>query len=275
MNALSSPVRSLRTQRVTHLTRLRIVRSEWSKFFSLRSTSFALVAGALMLVLFGAIASYAIVHDWKTMSAMDRATFDALRTSLRGIAAAQLPIGVLGVLWISGEYSSGLIRSTLTAVPRRLPILGAKSGVLATAVFLTTAPGALVAFFVSQSILDSKRVSIAFSQPGVARSVIGGALYLTVLALFGFALGALIRSTAGGIAALVAAIFVVPALVDVLGPSWTSTISPYLPTNAGEAITAVDKQPHTLAPWAGFGVFVAYTLGLLLLAAIRLRRRDV
>jgi len=258
----------------TRLTQARIARSEWTKFRSLRSSSFALLAALLMLVAFGIIASAATVHDWASMSAKDHAGFDPLLTSLRGVDGAQLALGVLGVLWITGEYGTGLIRSTFAAVPRRLPVLWAKAAVLASVTFSLALAGALTAFLVSQSILHSKHISIAFTDPGVTRAVIGAALYLTLLGLFSLGLGAVIRNTAGGIAALVSIVFVIPALINVLGASWKNAVYPYLPTDAGAAITSIHPQANTLAPWTGFGLFLGYTAALLALAAILLRRRD-
>jgi hypothetical protein len=274
MNTLTHVLPLPTARRPTRLTQAHITRSEWTKFSSLRSTGFALLAALLMLVGFGIIASFATVHNWATMSAKDRASFDPLLASLRGIEGAQLALGVLGVLWITGEYGTGLIRSTFAAVPRRLPVLWAKAAVLATVAFWLALLGALIAFFVSQSILHSKHISIAFTHPGVPRAVVGAALYLTVLALFSLGLGAVIRNTAGGIAALVSIVFVIPALIGVLGASWKNAIYPYLPTNAGTAITSIHQQAHTLAPWTGFGLFLGYTTALLALAAILLRRRD-
>jgi hypothetical protein len=274
MNTLTHVPPLPTTRRLTHLTQARITRSEWTKFRSLRSTGFALLATLLMLVGFGIVASIATVHNWDTMSAKDRAFFDPLLTSLRGVDGAQLALGVLGVLWITGEYSTGLIRSTFAAVPRRLPVLWAKAAVLATVAFSLALPGALIAFFASQSILQSEHISIAYTHPGVPRAVVGAALYLTVLTLFSLGLGAVIRNTAGGIAVLVSIVFVIPTLIGVLGASWKNAIYPYLPTNAGAAITSIHRQAHTLAPWTGFGLFLGYTAALLVLAAILLRRRD-
>jgi hypothetical protein len=274
MNTLSPTLPPPTYPRPTRLTQARITRSEWTKFGSLRSSGFALLAALLMLVAFGIIASAATVHDWASLSAKDRAGFDPLVTSLRGVDAADLALGFLGVLWISGEYGTGLIRATFTAVPKRLPILWAKTAVLAAVAFALALPGTLLAFFASQSILQSKHISIAFTHPGVPRALIGAALYLTVLTLFSLGLGATIRNTAGGIAALVAIVFVLPILTNVLGTSWKDAISPYLPTNAGEAIAQLHKQPNSFAPWTGFGVFCGYTAALLALAAIQLRRRD-
>jgi hypothetical protein len=274
MNTLGHALSRASAPRVTRLTQTRITRGEWTKFRTLRSSGYALLAALLMLVGFAIIASAATVHDWASMSAKDRAGFDPLLTSLRGVDGAQLALGVLGVLWISGEYGTGLIRSSFTAVPKRLPVLWAKTGVLAAVVFLLALPGTLIAFFASQSILHSKHISIAFTHPGVARALIGAALYLTVFTLFSLGLGAVIRNTPGGIAALVAILFVLPVLTNVLGRSWRNAISPYLPTNAGEAVAQLHTQANSLAPWTGFGLFCGYTAALLILAASLLRRRD-
>ena len=253
----------------------RIVRSEWTKLRSLRSTGYALLAAVTMLIAFGIIDSASIVSNWPTLSAKEKASFDPLLASLRGIDGAQLAIGILGVLALTGEYTTGMIRSTFTAVPKRLPVLWAKATVFGAVSLALTVPTALIAFFASQSILDGQHISIAFSHPGVPQAVIGAALYLTALGLFALGLGALIRNTAGAIAALVATIFVLPALVNVLPPSLKDTIGPYLPANAGSAITSIHPAPHTLAPWTGLGLLCAYPAATLLAAAPLLHRRDI
>jgi hypothetical protein len=273
---LMTPVPTVPAQRidVNGLGYARIVRSEWTKLRSLRSSGYALLAAVAMLLGFGIIDCASILSNWATLTAKEKASFDPLLASLRGIDGAQLAIGILGVLVITGEYTTGMIRSTFAAVPKRLPVLWAKATVFGAVSLALTVPAALIAFFASQSILDGQHVSIAFSHPGVPRAVIGAALYITALGLFAFGLGALIRNTAGAIAALVGTIFVLPALVNVLPPSLKGTIGPYLPTNAGEAITSIHPAAHTLAPWTGFGVLCAYAAANLLAAALLLRRRD-
>ena len=257
------------------LSYARIVRSEWTKLRSLRSTGYALLAAVVMLIAFAIIDCASIVSSWASLSAKEKATFDPLLASLRGVDGAQLAVGVLGVLVITGEYTTGMIRSTFTAVPKRLPALWAKATVFAAVSLALTVPALLIAFFASQSILDGPHISIAFSHPGVPRAVIGAALYITVLGLFALGLGALIRNTAGAIAVLVATIFVLPALVNALPPSLQDTIGPYLPTSAGNAITSIHPAAHTLAPWTGFGVLCAYAAASLIGAALLLRHRDV
>jgi hypothetical protein len=273
---LMTPVPTVPAQRIdiNGLGYASIVRSEWTKLRSLRSTGYALLAAVAMLLGFGIIDCASIVSNWATLTAKEKASFDPLLASLRGIDGAQLAIGILGVLVITSEYTTGMIRATFAAVPKRLPVLWAKATVFTAVSLALTIPAALIAFFASQSILDGQHISIALSHPGVPRAVIGAGLYITALGVFALGLGALIRNTAGAIAALVGTIFVLPALVNVLPPSLKDTIGRYLPTNAGDAITAIHPAPHTLAPWTGFGLLCAYTAATLLAAAVLLRRRD-
>jgi hypothetical protein len=138
----------------------------------------------------------------------------------------------------------------------------------------------LIAFFSAQAILAGhtlfgRDIAVSISDPGVARVVVGGGLYLTLIGLFGLALGFLLRNTAAGIAAFAAILFVIPPLLNVLPASWDDAVSPYLPSNAGQAIMQFGSPSHTLGPWTGLGLFAAYTAGLIAAAALLLRRRDV
>ena len=272
---------ALRTR--THagrVTQMRVALSEWTKLRTLRSTRYALLAGVAMTIGFAIIPALVNASRWSSMSFIDKATFRPLETSLIGVTVAQLAIGVLGVMLISGEYSTGMIRSTFAAVPKRLPVLWGKAGVFALITFVLALPSTLIAFFAAQAILkghsfNGHDIALSFSNPGVSRAVIGGALYLTLVGLFGLGLGAILRSTAGGISAFAGILFVLPPLMNVLPASWNNAISPYLPSNAGRAIMQTGSPAHTLAPWTGLGVFAAYTAILIAFAAIQLRRRDV
>jgi ABC-type transport system involved in multi-copper enzyme maturation permease subunit len=275
MNTHATTPRPIPALKHGGLTFGRFVRSEWTKLRSLRSTGYALLATVAILIAFGIIDCATTVSNWAALTAKQKASFDPLLASLRGVDGAQLAIGVLGVLVITGEYTTGTIRTTFAAVPRRLPVLSAKATTFTAVSFALTVPGALIAFFGGQWILDGQHISIAFNHPGVPRAVIGAALYLTMLGLFALGLGALIRNTAGAIATLIAIIFVLPTLVSVLPPSVKDTIGPYLPTNAGDAITTIHQPAHTLAPWTGFGLLGAYVATIFLAAALLLRRRDV
>jgi ABC-2 type transport system permease protein len=280
MSAVSAlPIRPIRTH-TGRVTQMRVALSEWTKLRTLRSTRYALLAGVAMTIGFAIIPALVNASRWSSMSLAERATFNPLETSLIGVAIAQLAFGVLGVLIIGGEYSTGMIRSTFTAVPKRLPVLWAKAGVYGIVTFVLALPSTLIAFFAAQAILKGHSVNghdiaLSFSDPGVARAVIGGALYLTAVGLFGLGLGAILRNTAGGISTLAGILFVIPPLMNVLPASWNNAISPYLPSNAGQAIMQIGSPEHTLAPWTGFGVFVAYVAVTIATAAILLRRRDV
>jgi ABC-2 type transport system permease protein len=262
------------------VTQVRVALSEWTKLRTLRSTRYALLAGVAMTIGFAIIPAVVNASRWSHMSLLDKAGFNPLQTSLIGVTIAQLAIGVLGVLVISGEYSTGMIRSTFSAVPKRLPVLWAKGGVFAIVTLVLALPATLIAFFSAQAILrghtfNGHDIALSFSNPGVARAVIGGALYLTLAGLFGFGLGAILRNTAGGISAFAAILFVLPPLMNVLPSSWNHAISPYLPSNAGSAIMQTGNPAHTLSPWTGLGLFAAYTAIAIAIAAVQLRRRDV
>jgi hypothetical protein len=252
-----------------------VFKSEWTKLYSLRSTRYALLATAVMTIGFGMIAAGFNASRWSSMSAVDKAKFDPLATSLLGVNFGVLAVGVLGVLLIAGEYSTGMIRSTMTAVPKRLPVLWGKAGVYALVVLLLAIPATFIAFFAGQAILSGKHIQIAFSHPGVAGAVIGAAGYLTLVGLFAMGLGAILRNTAAGIATFAGIMFVVPPLISILPSSVTNSIDPYLPSNAGQAMMQIGHPAHTLSPGAGLAVFAGYVALVIAVAAVLLIRRDV
>ena len=257
------------------LTQLGVFRSEWTKLYSLRSTRWALFATAITTIGFGLIACAVTVSRWSSLSAGDRATFDPLRASLIGVRFGVLAIGVLGVMLITGEYTTGMIRSTMTAVPKRLPVLWGKAGVYALVALALTIPAVFIAFFAGQAILSGQHIQIAFSHAGVPAAVVGAAGYLTLVGLFAMGLGAMLRSTAGGIASFAGIMFVVPPLISILPSSVANSIDPYLPSNAGEAMMQIGHHANTLSPGAGLAVFAGYVALVLAVAALLLIRRDV
>jgi len=187
---------------------------------------------------------------------------------------AQLVIGVLGVLILSAEYSSGTIRATLAAVPQRRTVLVVKAAVFAVVAFVVSLFACLVAFEVAQRIYATHSVEVALSAPGVPRIILGGALYLTVVGLLGLGLAAILRSTAGAISTIFGLLLVVPILVQFLPSDWRADVSPYLPSTAGSGIFRLQAEPGGLAPWTGFALFAGYTLVALVAGAVVLRRRD-
>ncbi|HEX4654785.1 MAG TPA: hypothetical protein VH274_03465 [Mycobacteriales bacterium] len=270
--AISVSPPQLPEQRVTQA---RVIRSEWTKLRSLRSTVISLLLAVVFILGLSALVPEVVVHHWPPHDPNDLANFDPTGVSLAGVFLAQLAIGVLGVLVVTGEYATGMIRATMCAVPRRLAVLWAKVLVFGSVTLVLTIPAALAAFAIGQSILTRQHIQTSFSQPNVTRAVIGAALYVTVVGVLGLALGALIRNTAGGIASLFGLLFVAPVVVHFLPSSWADPIDKYLPSSAGQALMQVRPDSSSLSPWVGFTVFCLYAVAALIAAAVALRRRDV
>jgi ABC-2 type transport system permease protein len=265
-----------RTQPGRNVTQSQVLRSEWIKLWSLRSTRWSLAAGLLGLLL-GIVVAIFDMSRWSTLPLDTRLHYKSVDTALIGWHLSELAIGVLGVLVITGEYSTGMIRSTFMAVPKRLPVLWAKVLVFATVVLVLAFPMAFIGFFGAAVVMSQHHVNPSLSTPGALRAVIAIPLFLTVLAVFTVSLGAVVRNTAGGIAIFAGIIFVLPGLVGVLSTSLKNSINPYLPSNAASAFFTATPDPadHLLRPWAGFAVFCAYAVILLAAAAVLLVRRDV
>jgi ABC-type transport system involved in multi-copper enzyme maturation permease subunit len=257
-----------------------VLRSEWTKLRSVRSTYWTLLATVVATVGISALITSIYVSKYPTMSAKDRADFDPTSFSLNGVFLAQLAIGVLGVLVITGEYSTGAIRSTLAAVPQRRTLLAAKATVFTGVTLVVGLLSCFAAFLVGQAILSSQGLQAHLGNPGVLRAVVGSGLYLAVLGLLALGIGTLIRHSAGAIAALFGVILVLPGLVQLLPTSWSDNIGKYLPSNAGQAIartihtTAQSRGGPSLSPWLGLGVFSLYAALALAAAAFVLSRRD-
>lgn len=193
---------------------------------------------------------------------------------LQGYLLAQLLVGVLGVLAVSGEYGTGMIRSTMAAVPGRVSVVPAKALVLAT-VTLPIALTALGTFLGTEAFLSRYHAGFSLSDPTALRVTLGTAVYLTLIGLLGSTLGWVLRSTAGGIAALVGLVLVVPVLFGQLLGTWGKDVGQFLPSSAGEAFITSLPGDHMLTAWTGLGVMVAWVAAGLLTAAVQLRRRDV
>lgn len=254
------------------VTQLRVMRAEWTKLRTQPSAYWALLTAVILVVGFGI--GYSLLRVARPPHGATAAAFDPAAISLSGVQLAQIAVGVLGVLLVTSEYATGLIRTTFAAVPRRLPTLWGKAALLAGAVTAVSLPAAFAAFAAGQSILARQHLSVPFSQPGVARAVVGSALYLAVVGLLGLGLGALIRIAAGGIAALFGVLYGLPLAAGFLPGSIAADVTKYLPATAGQAVTAVQPDPSLLRPWTGFGVLCAYAAILLAVSAARMRRGD-
>jgi ABC-type transport system involved in multi-copper enzyme maturation permease subunit len=255
------------------VTQVRVIRAEWTKLRALRSTWWcALIAVVLIVGLAAAITGSGAPY---TISAGNSAA-GGVTISLVGILFAQLVLGLLGVLAFSGEYATGMIRATLAVVPSRLPVLWAKL-IAMTGFMLPLTLLAAVAEFFTATALESARggSAISLTDSGVLREVVGASLYLTVIAVIGLALGALLRRTAAGLSVFAAMFLVVPLVAAYL-PQSIKGFAPYLPSNAGGTIWGAGKLfgGHQLGPWAGFAVLCGYAVVLTAAAAWRLRRHD-
>jgi len=253
------------------VTQVRVLLSEWTKFRSLRSTVATLLIAVVVMIGLGSM--FAAITASQSTGFEPGAT--AISTSLTGTFFAQLAVGVLAVLLITGEYSTGMIRSSLTVVPSRLPMLWGKLAVFAGTVFLTMLAASFTSFFVGQALLSGHHLDASLSDPGALRAVFGAALYLTVAGLTATAIGALLRNTAGAITTFVAVFFVFPPLTNLLRTSLTDHFVQYLPSNAGAVLLdGTFGVANPLTPWTGFTVMCGYTVVLIGLAAWRLCRVD-
>jgi ABC-2 type transport system permease protein len=253
----------------------RVLRSEWAKLWSLRSTWITLALAMVFLIGFGLIAAARYKSNFTSGQLdPDFAQASAVSLSLFGVNFAQLALGVLGVLVTAGEYSTGMIRSTLAAVPRRLPVLWSKSVVYGLVALVLATIGVFITFLVANSILSGTPAALTISDAGVVRSLLGAGLYLGLVGVIGAALGAVLRSVAGGISVLVGVLMLIPGLISLLPAAWQNNINPYLPSRAGESMFALSHDARTLSPTAGLIVFLGWAALGLGAAAYRLVRTD-
>jgi ABC-type transport system involved in multi-copper enzyme maturation permease subunit len=250
----------------------RVVRAELIKLFTVRSTYYALLATVLSIVGIGAFAAVGIVVGNPPPG--PGTTVDPTGGALTGVSLAVYLVAALGVLTVTSEYSTGTIKSTLAAVPKRPTLVVGKLLAVGTATLLVTLAASVTAFFTAKAVLATDGMSISLTGPGVLRAVTGGAFYLTAVASFAGGLAWLLRSTAGSLATLFGILVVLPVAGYLLPARIRDDVLPYLPDSAGLAILQTTPSPAQLPPWTGFGVFVAYTAVTLLAATLVLRRRD-
>ena len=271
----SEPASARPADPVLKVTQARVLVSEFTKFRTVRSTVWTLLVAVVLMIGISALFSAVTASQYHTFDAADRATFNPVSISLSGMMFAVVAFGVLGVLMISGEYSTGMIRSSLTAVPRRLPVLWGKLAVFAGVIFSISLVASFICFFLGQALLDSHHLGVSIAAPGALRSIIGAALYGTVAGMIGVALGALFRNTAAGIATFAGVFFVIPPLTGLLPASISDHLSQYLPSYAGDALWGGARSvTNALSPWTGFAVLCGYAVVVIAAAAVRLRRVD-
>ncbi|MCW2912725.1 MAG: putative transporter transrane protein [Actinomycetia bacterium] len=251
------------------------VASEWIKLRSVRSVPIAFLATIVFAVAEAGMVCAGFAAQWTRLTAGEQASFDPTYRSIQGILFAQLVVGALGVLVISNEYGSGLIRTTFTSTPQRGLVLAAKAITFGMVAWAAGTVMSFAAFFVGQSLLSSPVPHATLGQPGVLRAVLGGGVYLMLIGLLGLALGAILRSTAAGISSLFGIVLVLPLLLDNVPTDIIGDTAVYLPSNAGEAFWAVVPQSsRTLSPEKGIGVLALEVAAAWLVAFLLIRRRD-
>jgi ABC-2 type transport system permease protein len=260
---------------VYRVTGRRVVRSEWAKFWSLRSSWITLGVAVLFLVGIGAIGA-ALYSPSGPLGSAGAQSGPALTLALSGTNLAALAIGALGVLVSAGEYSTGMVRSTFAAVPARLPVLWSKCAVFGPIAFILSTVGAVVSFLIGAAVLHGQKIALPLGHAGVLRCLVGAGLYLGLVGVYGVAVGVLVRNNAGGIAILAGVVLVLPGLTGLLPSSWGNDVSRYLPSNAGQsAMTLHPSGGSLISPGTAVATLVGWAVLLLAGAAYRLRRSDV
>lgn len=251
-----------------------VVRSEWTKMRSVRSTVWSLAILVVASIGIGALVTAVTASHYAHLSLQDRLTYDPTARSLTGTVLGQLAIGVLGALVVTGEYGTGSIRSTLAAVPRRPWVLQAKALVFGAVALVVSEITAVVAFVVGQAILSGRAPTASFGQPGVLRGVLFDGVYLMLVGLLALGIGFLFRHTAAAITGFVVVLLILPAVVQALPTSVVNVVQRFMPSNLGMSMVSVRSVAHSFDPVVSLVVLVVYVVVVLAIATVLLVRRD-
>ncbi len=251
-----------------------LLRSEWTKLRTVRSTMWTLGATPVIGVGVSAIATGVTRAHWATESAASRAAFDPVEVSLMGVyLGGSLLLGILGILVVSSEYATGTIRATLAAEPRRPMVLAAKVAVFAAVTLVAAEVTAFGGFLLGQAFLTAPARHATLSSPGALRAVAGIGLFLCVSGLLALSIAVLVRHTAGAISAYVFVLLVLPIIVSGLPNSLQHPIERLLPASIG-SVMINNSVPAAFGPWTGFLILCGYTAAILAVGTVLLVRRD-
>jgi len=279
MTSLTIATRPAAVPALTRRTALlRTVRSEFTKLRSVRSTYW--ITFVLVLASVGWCVAYCLgtVHQWPNMSAQDRSGFDATQDSILGLALlGQLVIVVFGALMITSEYSTGMVRTSLTVMPSRGTLYAAKAAVFAAVSLVVAFVASFGTFFLGRILLSSTHVAMSLSQPGVLRSLIVTALFVEACGLIAFGIGALVRNTAAALTLAFGFLILLPQLIRTLPVFLHNDLVRWVP--GGDAINSMTGTiggpiPHTFSAWGELAVIVGYAAILLAAGAVLFSRRD-
>jgi ABC-2 type transport system permease protein len=248
----------------------RVIASEWIKFITLRSTVAVLAAAMLGMVIIGSLVGYNTRHVTANIDPNDL----AVSATLQGYYLGQLLIGALGVLFVTGEYATGMIRATFVAVPRRLPVLVAKLAVFTTVTLVGMVSTSVLAFLAGQAVISSARPGLSLSQPTALRIAVGTGVYLTLVGLIGMAIGWIVRSTPGALVTYLGVILIAPVIIGHALGKWGQHVAQYLPSQAGGAFITSIPDGLSMRPWPGIAVMLGWVVAILALGVWSLQRRD-
>jgi ABC-2 type transport system permease protein len=251
-----------------------LLRSEWTKLRTVRSTMWTLGATLVIGVGVSAVATGVTRAHWATEAAASRAAFDPVEVSLMGVyLGGSLLLGILGILVVSSEYATGTIRATLAAEPRRPMVLAAKVAVFAAVTLVAAEVTAFAGFLIGQALLTAPARHATLSSPGALRAVSGIGLFLCVSGLLALGIAVLVRHTAGAISVYVFVLLVLPIIVEGLPSSLGRPIERLLPVSIGSAMIN-NPAPDALGPWTGLLILCGYTSAILAVGTVLLVRRD-
>jgi ABC-2 type transport system permease protein len=251
-----------------------LLRSEWTKLRTVRSTMWTLGSTAFVGVAVSAIVAGVTRAHWATESASNRAAFDPVETTLMGIyLGGALLVGILGILVVSSEYGTGTIRVTLAAAPRRPMVLAAKVLVFGAVTLIVAEVTAFAGFLLGQALLTAPARHATLSSPGAFRAVAGIGLFVCADGLLALGIAVMVRHTAGAISVYVFVKLVLPIIVGGLPSPLQHQIERLLPLEIG-SVMINDSAPDAFGPWTGFCILCGYTVATLALGTVVLVRRD-
>ena len=255
---------------------LDITRSEFLKFRTVRATFIGLATFFVLTIGLAVLITLVIKSNWSQRSPVERLAFDPVATSLVGVFFAQFAVGVMGARSITSEFATGSIRTTLAAVPRRVHLVFAKLFVLLIVFFIASELVVFAAFEVGQAIYRMGHLpSGSLSNSTDLRAVIMAGVYLTILALIGFGLGLILRTTSVTISIYVTLLLIIPIIVNFLPANWQDHITRYLPSNLGQVMTSpVSVTPNSFTWGSASFVLAAYAAFTVAVGTVLLTRRD-
>ncbi|MGH3733314.1 MAG: ABC transporter permease [Acidimicrobiales bacterium] len=251
-----------------------VIRSEWLKFRSVRSSLTGVILTFVLTIGLAALITILVRTHWSSTSTAAQLTFDPVSSSLVGVILAQFAIGVIGALFVTNEYASGSMRTTLMAVPRRVQLTLGKLAVLVSAVLIVGEVACFASFLLGQSIYSGVVPTASLSDGATLRAVIMAGAYLVLMAAIAFGLGLIIRHSAACISVFVGIVLIVPLIFAFLPQSWQNAGAKYLPSELGHAMASPSVIAHDFDPWTSFVVLVVYATVLVTIGTTLFTRRD-